>query len=181
VLVSDFLNHRIQCFGLDGAFVRIWGSEDAGPGQFDQPHGLAVSSAGEVFVCDYGNYRVQVFGIDGTFQRTLGGLGYVPGRFALPVHVAVSAAGEVLVSDVARVQVFLVDGTHIRSLTFGNPLVTTRNGTEEPYCPLAVGCNTSLSLSGVAVTSTGNVVIVSSGSGDGGSGFKCLFVETAGA
>ena len=179
VLVSDKGNHRIQCFGLDGTFLRMWGSKGAAPGQFEYPAGLAVSAAGEVFVCDSHNNRVQVFGLDGTLQRTLGGLGYAPGRFALPVHVAVTRAGEVLVSDFARVQAFLAaDSSHIRCLSLGNPLVTTQN---EPYCPLALKCNTCLWLSGVAVTLTGDVVVVSSGSGHGGSGLRCLFFETAGA
>ena len=116
VLASDEGNHRIQCFGLDGTFVRMWGSFGAAPGQFDSPFGLAVSSAEEVFVCDMGNHRVQVFDLDGTFRRIWGSDGVAPGQFQYPKSVAVSCAGEVLVSDRTRVQVFGADGTFIRCL-----------------------------------------------------------------
>ena len=47
-------------FELDGTFVRQWGSEGAGPGQFSRPAGVAVVGD-EVIVGDAGNHRVQVF------------------------------------------------------------------------------------------------------------------------
>ena len=58
VLVTDIRNSRVQVFGLDGSFVRQWGTRGDGAGQFTLPYGIAVSE-GEVFVsCDH---RVQVF------------------------------------------------------------------------------------------------------------------------
>ena len=113
--------HRIQCFRLDGTFVRMymWGSFGVTPGRFKSPSGLAVSSVGEVFVCDRDNHRVQVFDLDGTFRRTWGSDGVAPGQcHYYPHHIAVSAAGEVrmLVSDDTRVQVFGADGTFVRCL-----------------------------------------------------------------
>ena len=44
VIVSGFLGHRVQVlvYGLDGSFVRQWGSEGAEPGQLNQPIGVAV-------------------------------------------------------------------------------------------------------------------------------------------
>ena len=58
VLVTDSENNRVQVFGVDGSFVRQWGEEGDGAGQFENPDGIAVSE-GEVFVsCDH---RVQVF------------------------------------------------------------------------------------------------------------------------
>ena len=155
VLVSDEFNHRIQCFGLDGTFVRMWGSQVAAPGQFNCPQGLAVSSAGEVFVCDEHNHRVQVFGLDGTYLRSWESKGNVPGQFQQPTRVAVSPVGsqtesatlplrgfgEVLVSDQTRVQVFLANGTFVRSM----------------YLP--AGANGNFHPSGMAVTHAGDVVV----------------------
>ena len=60
VIVSDYGNHRMQVFGLDGTFVRQWGGKGAGPGQFNRSDGVAVVGD-EVVVCDAGNHRVQVF------------------------------------------------------------------------------------------------------------------------
>ena len=116
VLISDTGNHRIQCFGLDGTFMRMWGTKGTAPGQFILPCGIAVSSIGEVFVCDIGNKRMQVFDLDGTFQRTWGSNGIAPNEINYIFCVAVSSVGEVLVSDRMHVQVFLADGTFVRSL-----------------------------------------------------------------
>ena len=46
VLVVDFHNHRVQVFGLDGSFVRQWGGNGVGAGQFDHPSGIACSGRG---------------------------------------------------------------------------------------------------------------------------------------
>ena len=45
-------------FGLDGSFVRQWGEEGDGVGQFVSPEGIGVGES-EVFVSC--NNRVQVF------------------------------------------------------------------------------------------------------------------------
>ena len=45
------------------------GLTGTGPGQFDTPHGVAVSPKDEVFVADRGNRRIQVFDTEGTFIR----------------------------------------------------------------------------------------------------------------
>ena len=161
-LVSDGENHRIQCFGLDGTFVRMWGSQGAAPGQFNRPRNLAVSSAGEVFVCDYVNHRVQVFGLDGKFRRTWGSQctwgsqGTAPGQFLGLCGVAVSSAGEVLVSDVMRVQVFASDGSFVRFLH----LAAGAEGAFEPW--------------GVAVTPSGDVLVCDARN-------HAIFVDPAGA
>ena len=46
-----------------------WGSLGSGPGQFDTPHGIAVSPDDEIYVADRGNRRIQVFEPDGTYIR----------------------------------------------------------------------------------------------------------------
>lgn len=144
VLVSDTNNHCIQCFRLDGTFVRLWpriSGDISEPGQFYDPLGLAVSAAGEVFVCDHGNHRVQVFDLDGTFVRQWGSQGDAPGLFRYPSGVAVSSAGEVLISDTTRVQVFLTDGTFVR------------------YIHLPAGDQGAFGPADVAVTPSGDVVV----------------------
>ena len=155
VLVSHPWNHRIQCFRLDGTFVWMWGSHGAALGQFNEPLDLAVSASGsqtesatlplrglgEVFVCDRGNCRIQVMDLYGTFLRRWGSQGHAPGQFQHPEYVSASYAGEVLVSDKTRVQVFLADGTFVRSLH------------------LPAGAQGAFLPKGVAVMPSGDVVV----------------------
>ncbi len=60
-------NNRVVKFDRDGSFITTWGQTGAGPGEFNQPHTIALDSAGRVFVGDRSNSRVQVFEPDGTF------------------------------------------------------------------------------------------------------------------
>ena len=94
----------ITVFGLDGSFVRQWGTQGSGEGQFNAFTGVAVNGD-EVLVADDGNHRVQVFGLDGSFVRQWGKQGGGAGQFEHPEGVAVSE-GEVFVSCDHRVQVF---------------------------------------------------------------------------
>src|SRR5436305_283302 len=60
-------NARIVKFSKDGKFIKAWGKEGKGPGEFDQPHGIALDSAGRVFVADRANSRLQIFDQDGKY------------------------------------------------------------------------------------------------------------------
>jgi DNA-binding beta-propeller fold protein YncE len=56
---------RISKFDSTGKFIKAWGTFGTGPGEFDQPHGLAFDSQGRLFVADRGNNRIQIFDQDG--------------------------------------------------------------------------------------------------------------------
>jgi len=60
-------NARIVKFNAAGEFITAWGTKGTGPGQFDQPHALAMDSSGRLFVGDRANNRVQIFDADGNF------------------------------------------------------------------------------------------------------------------
>ena len=64
---GDKTNARIVKFSKDGKFIKAWGKEGKGPGEFDTPHGLALDSAGRLFVADRSNNRLQIFDQDGNF------------------------------------------------------------------------------------------------------------------
>jgi tripartite motif-containing protein 71 len=84
VYVSDSGNNRIQKFSSDGTFITKWGSrgssngqfigvsgsaDEPGPtnatnGQFNEPHGVAVDSSGNVYVAEGYNNRLQKFSSD---------------------------------------------------------------------------------------------------------------------
>ena len=96
---------------------RRFGSRGAGPGQFNGPSGVSISSGGDILQCDSGNHRVQVLRADGTFVRQWGNYGAALGQFKHPSFLAVSSADEVFVADTIndRVQVFRLDGSFVRS------------------------------------------------------------------
>jgi streptogramin lyase len=60
-------NARIVKFAPDGRFVAAWGKKGSGPREFNEPHGIALDSAGRVFVADRVNARIQVFDPDGKY------------------------------------------------------------------------------------------------------------------
>ena len=58
-------NDRIVKFTKDGTFVAAWGKHGKAEGQIDTPHGIALDSAGQVYVADRVNNRIQIFSPDG--------------------------------------------------------------------------------------------------------------------
>ena len=47
--------------GTNRACVCQFGSNGSANGQFSNPHGIAISPNGNIYVADYSNYRVQIF------------------------------------------------------------------------------------------------------------------------
>jgi sugar lactone lactonase YvrE len=64
---GDKTNARIVKFSADGKFIKAWGKEGSAPGEFNVPHGLALDSAGRLFVADRANSRIQIFDQNGNF------------------------------------------------------------------------------------------------------------------
>lgn len=58
---------RIFKFSKDGTLIKAWGKQGTGPGEFDQPHALAMDSKGRLYVGDRNNNRVQIFDRDGNY------------------------------------------------------------------------------------------------------------------
>ena len=98
------------------------------PGHFDQPMGIAVDAAGELFVADRNNHRIQVFGRDGNFKRAWGAMGSAPGEFKEPHDVAVDDEF-VYVADTwnQRIQGFAHDGTPMFAFR-GQPSLSSPRG-----------------------------------------------------
>ena len=56
---------RISKFDKNGKFIKAWGSYGSAPGQFNQPHAVALDSKGRLFVADRSNNRIQIFDQEG--------------------------------------------------------------------------------------------------------------------
>lgn len=59
--------NRIVRFDADGNYIETWGETGYGPGQFHDPHNIAMDSQGRIFVADRSNVRIQIFDEDGEF------------------------------------------------------------------------------------------------------------------
>jgi DNA-binding beta-propeller fold protein YncE len=64
---SNQSNFAVLKFDKDGKFIKGWGSEGLGEGEFLHPHGLTVDSSDNVYVTDQKNCNVQKFTNDGKF------------------------------------------------------------------------------------------------------------------
>jgi streptogramin lyase len=58
---------EILKFSKSGTLIKRWGQTGTGPGEFDQPHALAMDSRGRLFVGDRNNNRIQIFDQDGKY------------------------------------------------------------------------------------------------------------------
>ena len=59
--MTEYKNGRVSTFDKEGAFIHSFGSNGSVLGRFSNPRGIAISPAGDVYVCDSGNKRIQIF------------------------------------------------------------------------------------------------------------------------
>ena len=95
-----------QVFDYHGKFLRKFGSNGSGDGQFDYVQGVALDAVGNVVVCD-GRHRIQILKSDGAFITKFGSEGSEVGQFDRPICAVVDRSGRICVGDRAcRVQMF---------------------------------------------------------------------------
>ncbi|QGG57371.1 S-layer homology domain-containing protein [Paenibacillus sp. B01] len=156
VYVADYGNHRIQKLTVSTNTWSEWGAGNSlsgsGLGQFSGPTGLAVDSAGNVYVADSLNNRVQKLTVStntwSEWGKGNGQAGNGLGEFSIPGAVAVDAAGNVYVADYGnnRLQKLTISTNTWSEWGAGNS--RDGNGLGEFSGP-----------SGVAADSSGNVYV----------------------
>ncbi len=119
----DTANHKVWHFMGYGPVRHAWGEFGTGPGQFNEPWGIAVDDEGHVYVADTWNHRIQKFTAQGDYLLSWGSLAQVTpgdpageGFFFGPRGVAIGPDGLIYVTDTGnkRVQVFDAEGTFAR-------------------------------------------------------------------
>jgi tripartite motif-containing protein 71 len=99
-------------FSTTPTFHSAFGSSGTGDGQLNHPAGMAIDSAGDLWVVDQDNDRVQKFNQAGEFLDSFGSSGAGDGQFGRPTSVAIDSAGDLWVTDAgnSRVQKFSPEG-----------------------------------------------------------------------
>ena len=102
-------------FNSKHEYLRQFGSEGTGEGQFKGIGGIATDASGDVYVTDYGNNRVEEFSPTGTYLRQFGSAGLGAGQFSAPTGIAVDSSGNVWVLNThgVLVQKFSATGAYI--------------------------------------------------------------------
>lgn len=61
VVADGYGNARVHRFDAGGTLLDSWGTPGSGPGQFNLPHGIALTADRRILVADRENSRVHVF------------------------------------------------------------------------------------------------------------------------
>jgi mucin-19 len=170
VYVGDQANHRIRMITPDAVVTTIAGNGTTtftdGTGTsatFNQPHGVAVDSVGNLYVADYTNHRIRKIA-PGAIVTTIGGNGtgaYVDGigtnsSFRNPSGIIVDASGNIYVADYGNHRIRKITPTGVVSSPYGSSQLGYSDSASraiarfnDPY--------------GLAADSSGNIYVADSG------------------
>jgi uncharacterized protein (TIGR03437 family) len=110
IYFSEFAGHRVRKIGPDGTVTLVAGTGTAGSNgdgaaanlaQLNYPAGLALDTAGNLYIADSGNNRIRKIS-GGTISTLLGTgspSGASTGSLSTPTSVAIDAAGNLYVAD----------------------------------------------------------------------------------
>ena len=91
--VTDFDNHRVQKFEINGNFILQFGTKGSSSGQLTSPLGITVYND-KVYVVECNGQHVSVFQLNGRFSHIIGS-----GHFNYPHYIAINANDQLLVAD----------------------------------------------------------------------------------
>ncbi|MBA7471014.1 hypothetical protein ES707_06306 [subsurface metagenome] len=103
IIVNDMGKKEILIFDKKGDFIKSFGKEGEGKGEFlGHLGGIAVDSKNRIFVVDTYNYRIQVFDKDGNFLFWFGEFGTEKEKFSEPKGIVVDTDGKIYIADIVQ-------------------------------------------------------------------------------
>ena len=126
IAVSEWSDHVVKKFTLQGDYLSKFGSHGSGDGQFRYPQGLTFNNKGLLYEVDSGNCRVQVFDDSNKFTFKFGSKGSDSGQFQGPRCIAVDSSYQVYVTDWTAsggIVVFSEDGHFIKKISCYKPYI----------------------------------------------------------
>ena len=159
--MAEWSNHRIQKFTSDGVFLTKWGTEGSGDGQFRDPWGVAVDSAGNVYVADTYNHRIQKFRPVFAIAATATGNGSISPSGAVTLDYGANQIFTIAPDPCYHIADVLVDGASVGAVstyTFTN--VTADHTIHTTFAidtiTATAGDNGSISPSGAVIVNCGS-------------------------
>lgn len=140
-------NNRIFKYDPTGKLIKTWGKLGTGPGEFDQPHALAIDSRNRLLVGDRNNNRIQIFDLDGKY------LGQMH-QFSRPSGIYITRDDMIYVTDSESESVAHNHNGWKRGIRWGS----LKDGKVLGFIPDPVAVATTTSAAeGVAVDAAGNI------------------------
>lgn len=116
-MAQDYTASPASCTQSQYKRVVTWGAiEHSADGQFEEPRGVTIDHAGNIYVIDSARHLLQKFDSTGTFLTKWGAWGYLnTGEFQAPYGLAFDSAGNIYVADTSnhRIQKFDNNGNVI--------------------------------------------------------------------
>ena len=124
IYVADTVNNRVRKIDVFGTITTIAGngtagsSGDGGPAtqaQLQQPYGIAVDPAGNLYIADLGNNRIRKVAPNGI----IGSFPDASQKLAAPRNVALDLAGNLYIAEFGGNRVLRVDGNGVMTVVAG--------------------------------------------------------------
>lgn len=122
---AENANARVLKFDRTGRLLMQFGRKGTGPGEFDQPHALAMDSQGRLFVGDRSNNRIQIFDQNGKYLD----MWY---QFSRPSGIYIDAQDRIYVADSESGK---VGNGRSRTWTRGIRIGSAKDGTVTAFIP----------------------------------------------
>ena len=177
--IADADDSRVRKVSPNGMIQTVAGtglagfSGDGGPGgmaQLNHPYGIALDSAGNLYIADLGNARVRKLSTDGRLTTVAGGGLQPPSAITAaskatevqlnaPRNVAVDSTGALYISDFAANQIYRVSPGGAFTLVAGTGKAGFAGDSATP------GTAQLSAPAGLAVDASGNLFFADSGNG----------------